>query len=58
MSVKLFIIGADSGIGASVAIAFAREGADISMNYLPSEEKDAQKIINLLKKKVTKLLFY
>jgi NAD(P)-dependent dehydrogenase (short-subunit alcohol dehydrogenase family) len=33
--------GADSGIGRAVAIAFAREGADVAMNYLPEEEKDA-----------------
>lgn len=35
------ITGADSGIGRAVAIAFAREGADVAMNYLPEEEKDA-----------------
>lgn len=38
---KALITGADSGIGAAVAIAFAREGADLVMNYLPSEEEDA-----------------
>ncbi len=36
------ITGADSGIGKAVAIAFAREGADILLSYLPEEEKDAQ----------------
>jgi NAD(P)-dependent dehydrogenase (short-subunit alcohol dehydrogenase family) len=35
------ITGADSGIGRAVAIAFAREGADIVLGYLPEEEKDA-----------------
>jgi NAD(P)-dependent dehydrogenase (short-subunit alcohol dehydrogenase family) len=35
------ITGADSGIGRAVAIAFAREGADIVLGYLPDEEKDA-----------------
>ena len=35
---KALITGADSGIGAAVAIAFAREGADIALGYLPSEK--------------------
>lgn len=42
---KALITGGDSGIGAAVAIAFAREGADIVINYLPEEEADAKKII-------------
>ena len=36
------ITGADSGIGKAVAIAFAREGADVVVGYLPAEEEDAQ----------------
>lgn len=36
------ITGGDSGIGAAVAIAFAREGANVALNYLPDEEPDAQ----------------
>ncbi len=36
------ITGADSGIGKAVAIAFAREGADVLLSYLPQEEQDAQ----------------
>ena len=39
---KALITGADSGIGAAVAIAFAKEGADVALNYLPAEEEDAQ----------------
>jgi len=35
------ITGADSGIGKAVAIAFAREGADVLLSYLPEEEQDA-----------------
>lgn len=41
---KALVTGADSGIGAAVAIAFAREGADVCMNYLPEEEEDAAAI--------------
>ncbi len=39
---KAFITGADSGIGRAVAIAFAREGADVAIGYLSEEEEDAK----------------
>jgi NAD(P)-dependent dehydrogenase (short-subunit alcohol dehydrogenase family) len=39
---KALITGGDSGIGRAVAIAFAREGADIALSYLPEEESDAR----------------
>ena len=39
------ITGGDSGIGRAVAIAFAREGADVAISYLPEEEEDARETI-------------
>ena len=45
---KALVTGGDSGIGRAVAIAFAREGADVVINYLPSEEKDAQDTLTYL----------
>jgi hypothetical protein len=47
---KALVTGADSGIGRAVAIAFAREGADVAISYLPSEEADAKEVMTLLKK--------
>lgn len=45
---KALITGADSGIGRAVAIAFAREGAQLTINYLPEEEADAKEVIELV----------
>ncbi|WP_375423314.1 SDR family oxidoreductase [uncultured Friedmanniella sp.] len=45
---KALITGGDSGIGGATAIAFAREGADVAISYLPEEEEDAQRIAGLI----------
>lgn len=45
---KALITGADSGIGRAAAIAYAREGADIVLNYLPQEERDAKEVVALI----------
>jgi NAD(P)-dependent dehydrogenase (short-subunit alcohol dehydrogenase family) len=47
---KAVITGGDSGIGRAVAIAFAREGADVLISYLPEEEDDAQETAALIEK--------
>jgi NAD(P)-dependent dehydrogenase (short-subunit alcohol dehydrogenase family) len=46
---KALITGGDSGMGRAAAIAYAREGADVAINYLPSEEADAKEVIALIK---------
>lgn len=45
---RALITGGDSGIGAAVAIAFAREGADVAIAHLPSEKADAARIAALV----------
>ncbi len=47
---KALITGGDSGIGRAAAIAYAREGADVAINYLPAEEEDARQVIDLIRK--------
>ncbi len=46
---KALITGGDSGMGRAAAIAYAREGADVAISYLPDEEPDAQEVIALIK---------
>lgn len=47
---KALITGGDSGMGRAAAIAYAREGADVAINYLPDEEPDAREVIALIEK--------
>ena len=47
---KALITGGDSGMGRAAAIAYAREGADVAINYLPAEEADAKEVIELIRK--------
>ena len=47
---RALITGGDSGMGRAAAIAYAREGADVAINYLPDEEPDAKEVIALIEK--------
>ncbi len=46
---KALLTGGDSGIGRAAAIAYAREGADVAINYLPAEEPDAREVVALIR---------
>jgi NAD(P)-dependent dehydrogenase (short-subunit alcohol dehydrogenase family) len=46
---RALITGGDSGMGRAAAIAYAREGADVAINYLPDEEPDAQEVLQLIR---------
>jgi NAD(P)-dependent dehydrogenase (short-subunit alcohol dehydrogenase family) len=45
---KTVITGGDSGIGRAVSLAFAREGADVLLTYLPEEEDEARETVRLV----------
>ncbi|MEH1947341.1 MAG: SDR family NAD(P)-dependent oxidoreductase [Nostoc sp.] len=49
MGRKALVTGGDSGIGRAAAIAFAREGADVAIDYLSVEEPDAREVIQLIR---------
>lgn len=48
MGMRALITGGDSGIGRAVALAYAREGADVAFTYLPEDEQDAEETVKLI----------
>ncbi|WP_440985098.1 SDR family oxidoreductase [Xanthomonas sontii] len=55
---RTLITGGDSGIGAAVAIAYAREGADVAIAYLPDEQDDAERIAKLVEDAGVRVLLH
>lgn len=53
---KALITGGDSGVGRAAAIAFAREGADVAISYLETEQSDADEVIKLIESEGCKAL--
>ena len=47
---NMLVTGADSAIGRAAAIAYAKEGANVALNYLPSEEQDALEVKEVIEK--------
>lgn len=53
---RVLITGGDSGIGRAAAIAYAREGADVAIQYFPGEDKDAKEVAGYIEKAGRKAL--